>query len=205
MKDAAKKGHVSVLYVYDSGAGSRLAKFQNTLFANEDVGVALKVFRKVGIDVSKDQVARDHFGQKVPSFVTFNVKGEQSGELTMSGYKAKAGDVLKLLNKAAKGHGDMPLKTFVKKYRSFLNELDQIEGKKSTCAQKKARLGASGKAAKIAKVAKEEQAIAKREAKILEGEKKLLAAVKAYDADSDAGRKSGGRPAAPPSPPAGGG
>lgn len=197
---------MSVLFVYDSSAGSRLAKFKNTLFANEDVGVALKVFRKVGIDVSKDQVARDHFGQKVPSFVTFDVKGEQSGELTMSGYKAKAGDVLKLLNKAAKGHGDMPLKTFVKKYRSFLNELDQIEGKKSTCAQKRARLEASGKTAKVAKVAKAERAIAKREAKILDGEKKLLAAVKAYDADADAGKKrSGGRPAAPPSPPAGGG
>jgi hypothetical protein len=97
----------------------------------------------------------------------------------------------------------MPLKTFVKKYRSFLNELDQIEGKKSTVQQKRARLEASGKASKLAKVAKEEKAIAKREAKILDNEKKLLAAVKAYDADPDA-QKAGGRPAAPPTPPAGG-
>ena len=195
---------MSVLYVYDSGAGSKLAKFQNTLFANEDVGVALKVFRKVGIDVAKDQVARDTFGQKVPSFVTFNAKGEKSGELTMAGYKGKAGDVLKLLNRASRGHGDMPLKTFVKKYRSFLNELDQIEGKKSTCAQKKARLQASGKAGKLAKVAKEEKVIAKREAKILDSEKKLLASVKAYDADPEANKRGRGA-AAKPSPPAGGG
>jgi hypothetical protein len=195
---------VSVLYVYDSSAGSKRAKFERILFNNEDLGVAMKVFRKVGIDVAKDQVARDSFGQKVPSFVTFNAKGEKSGELNMAGYKAKAGDVLKLLGKASKGHGKMPLKTFVKKYRSFLNELDQIEGKKSTTAQKRARLESSGKTAKLAKVAKEEKANAKREAKILDGERKLLAAVKAFDADPEAKKAAGGR-RPQPSPPAGGG
>jgi hypothetical protein len=179
-----------------------LKKFQSALFANEDVGVALKVFRKVGIDIAKDTTARQLYENKVPRFITYNAKGQRAGEVHLAGYKSKAGDLMKLLVKTSKGHGKMPLKSFVKKYRSFLNELDQIEGKKGTLAQKKSRAAASNSAKKLAKVQKEEQAIAKQEKSILAKESKLLASVKAFDGDSTAA-KAKNRSAAPAPAPGG--
>jgi len=180
-------------------------KFEGTMFANEDIGVALKVFRKVGVDIAKDSTARQLYESKVPRFITYNAKGERVDELYLEDYKNKSSDLMKLLVKSSKGHGKLPLKAFVKKYRSFLNELDQIEGKKGTCAQKKSRATASGSKKKLAKVEKEAQSIAKREKSILATESKLLAAVKAYDGDSAASKKSSSAAPVPAPAPAPGG
>jgi len=181
-------------------------KFQSALFANEDLGVALKVFRKVGLDIAKDTKARQLYENKVPHFVTFNAKGERAGELHLQDYKTKSSDLMKLLAKTAKGHGQMPLKSFVKKYRSFLNELDQVEGKKGTCAQKKSRATASGSKKKLAKIEKEEQSITKQEKSILAKEAKLLASVKAFDGEAAAknSKKTNGSAPAAPAPAPGG-
>lgn len=181
-----------------------MKKFESTLFANEDIGVALKVFRKVGLDIAKDSTARQLYENQVPRFITYNAKGQREGEVHLKDYKSKASNLMKLLVKTSKGHGKMPLKTFVKKYRSFLNELDQIEGKKGTVAQKKSRATASGSKKKLAKVEREEQSIVKREKSILDKESKLLASVKAYDGDTTAKKSSRSAPAPAPAPAPGG-
>ncbi len=181
VKEAMKRGHLSLLYLYDSRHGKKVKKFENVVFKNEDLGVAMKVFRRMKLDVSRDRVARDLYGQKVPRFITFNSKGRRSGDLFLKDYRTKSSLLMKTLAKASKGHGKLPLKTFVKKYRSFLNELDQFEGKKATFAQKKTRLkAASGSRNKLRKVEKEEALLRKSEQALLAREKKLLESVKAF-------------------------
>jgi len=175
------------------------------MFANEDIGVALKVFRRMGLDLSKDKIASDLYGDQVPRFITFDAKGKKIDEVYLPDYRTKTSDLMKLLVKATQGYGDLPLKSFVKKYRAFLNDLDQIEGKKGTIAQKKTRLGNDASARKLAKVKREEELLAKEEQKILETEKKLLAAVKAYDADAESRKRSAPAAAAPAPAPAPGG
>jgi len=156
--------------------------------------------------VARDKVARNLYGGKVPRFIAFNAEGKRVDELYLADYKTKTTPLMKLLCKASKGHGTMPLTTFVKKYRGFLNDLDKLENKKATCAKKKTRLQAGGNAAKgakpgaknklskkvqakIRKVEKEEQVLTKQEKKLLDNEKKLLAAVKAYDKSSPSKEK----------------
>jgi hypothetical protein len=171
---------VTLLYVFDS-SNERTKTFFAAFQGNEEIGIATKVFRRVQVDTAKDEMAKNLYGSKVPSFVTYSAKGEKIGEVHLSGYKLSSSALMRLLVKTTKGHGKMSLPSFVKKYRSFLNKLDQLEGKKGTLAQKLARLQQGGKAAKLKKVQKEQQALAKAEKQLLEGETKLLTAVKAAD------------------------
>ena len=169
-----------MLYLYDSSAGGKKVQaFEATLFKNEQLALAMKPFRCLKLDVSKDQVARERYGRSLPRFITFNAKGQQVSEVALKGYKASARPVLGVLVKAAKGHGDMPLTTFVKKYRTFLNDLDKLEDRKGTFAKRKARAEAKKSASKLKKLAKEESRIAKDEQELLTRERELLKAVKA--------------------------
>ena len=84
-------------------------------------------------------------------------------------------------------HAPLFVLTFIKKYRTFLNELDKTEGKKKVFNEKKARLtkGKKGKKAvlpkgKKKKLDEEAKRLAKQEKAVLDVEKKLLEAVKAY-------------------------
>jgi hypothetical protein len=142
----------------------------------------MKVFRCLKLDVAKDAVSRDRFGTSLPRIIAFNAKGQQASEVVLRGYKSSTKRVTSVLVKASKGHGKMPLQTFVKKYRSFLNELDKFENKKETFTKKKARLekdGARGMR-KLKRMEKDAERLAKQEQALLAKEKSLLEAVKAY-------------------------
>lgn len=149
----------------------------------------MKPFRCLKLDVAKDTVARERYGKKLPRFIAFNAKGQQVSEVALRGYKASARPVMGVLVKAAKGHGKMPLTTFVKKYRGFLNELDKLEDRKGTFVKKKARVEAKGSASKLKKLAKEESRIAKDEQALLAQERDLLKAVKASTPPAANGRR----------------
>lgn len=146
---------------------------------NEQVALAMKVYRCLQIDVSKDRIAQGIYGSKVPRFITFDGKGKQDEELYVQDYATSSKPLLKVLMKTARGHGDLPLMTFVKKYRSFLNEVDQLEGKKSTLAAKKDRLVKSGK--NVSSLDKETAVLEKQEKTLVAQEVELLKAVKAYE------------------------
>ena len=167
--------------------GKKYKTFETSLFKNESLSVAIRIFRCLKLDVAKNKVAKDHFGKKIPCFLIFNAKGQRVDEVYLKGYKAKSGTLMKGLVKASKGHGKMPLMTFIKKYRSFLNDLDKLEGKKGVLAKKKTRLtkGKKGKKivlppAKKKKLEAEQKRLAQEEKTLLDAEKDLLKAVKAY-------------------------
>jgi hypothetical protein len=186
--------------VFNSKDGGKKVKaFETSLFKKESLSVAIRVFRCLKLDVARNKVARDHFGKKVPCFLIFNAKGHRVDEVHLKGYKAKSGTLMKSLIKASKGHGKMPLLTFIKNYRTFLNELDKIEGKKKVFNEKKARLLKKGKKdkkskkvilpkSKQKKLDEEAKRLAKEEKAVLDVEKKLLEAVKAYVPGQRAGK-----------------
>jgi len=180
IQDAAKKGWLTLLYIYSSADGSKVLKFENALFRDEKLAVAIKPFRCLKMDVAENAAAQSMFGKKAPRFIAFNDKGKRSGQVVLSGYKTATGALLKILVKAAKGHGKVPLMSFVKKYRSFLNDLDQLESKKKILADKKARLVDSSSKGKKKKLQEAEAGIARMEKALLDAEKKLLESVKAY-------------------------
>jgi hypothetical protein len=194
--------------VVNSADRAKLKKFEDVVLKNEEVGIALKLFRCIKVDLARDKIAKSMYGNKVPRFIAYDTKGKIINELYIAGYRSKTGPLMNLLLKASRGHGKLPLKTFISKYRSFLNELDKLENKKSTLAKKKARLlgparkpataaaraGALGATsrkprskklskrdqAKVKKVEKEEKVLVTQITELKKQEEKLLADVKAY-------------------------
>ena len=124
----------------NSADRANLKKFEDVVLKNEEVGIALKLFRCIKVDLARDKIAKSMYGDKVPRFIAYDTKGKIIDEVYIAGYRSKTGPLMNLLLKASRGHGKLPLKTFISKYRSFLNELDKMENKKSTLAKKKARL-----------------------------------------------------------------
>lgn len=193
--------------MFNSKDGAKtVTTFKEKLFKNEDLAVATRVFHCMELDTAKNKPAAGYFGKKVPVFLIFDAKGKMADEVLLKGYKAKSSTLLKAMIKASKGHGDMPLATFLKKYRGFLNDLDKLEGKKAVFAKKKARLiGGTSQKGKDAKKGKdankgkkkptlskskqkkldaEAKDLADKEKDLLAQEQKLLKAVKAYHAAS---------------------
>jgi hypothetical protein len=178
IQEAAKKGHLSLLYLYDSRKGEEVLTFEDNLFRDEKLAVASRVFRCVRLDVAKNEAAQERLGNKVPCFLTYNARGERDQEVSMAGHKPNTDALLKAMSRTARGHGKLPLLSFVKKYGEFLRNLDRLDARKKTCAERKARVQDRPK--KLKKVEAEEAQLASEEKALLDLEKKLLTAVKAY-------------------------
>jgi len=221
------KGHLTLIYVTNTRDGKKVTTFETAIFKNESIGIALKLFRCLKVDLARDKHAKSIYGDKVPQFIAFDAKGQRVDEVYMRDYKCKTEPLMKLLVKTSKGHGKLPLKAFVKKYRGFLIELDKLEGKKGVLAKKKQRLlGGAAKAQKpgqspaakvdpkakvskrtqkkLEKVDKEEKLLAKKEEALMKSEKEILADAKACD-DKAPAKKEDKKEAKKPAPAAGGG
>ena len=161
-----------------------MKNFETALFKNENLAVAMKVYRCLKLDIARNDVSKQHFGNNVPRFIAFNAKGQRVDEVVLKGYKSKSTPLMKVLVSAARGHGKMPLGTFVKKYRSFLNDLDKLEARKVALSQKKSRAGKHK--GKLKKLASEEQDLTRDDRALLAREKKLLESVKAFTPETRA-------------------
>jgi len=142
IKEAAKKGHVSLLYIYDNTDSDKLRKFEERLltYRSEALMSAFRVFSLVKLDAAEDPKAKSLYEKQLPVFIAFDGKGKLIAEKSLKGYKANAKSVMSILVKAAKGHAKMSLPTFVKKYRSFINKYDQLLRNEKGSADKIARL-----------------------------------------------------------------
>lgn len=182
IRKARKAGRLSVLYVYDSSDNAAaLTAFEESLFKNEPVAIALKAFALFKLDVSKDGVARDLLRGETPCIRVYDCSGARVATATFANYKPKASDAIQALRRAARNHGAMRLATFVKRYRGFLTRLDKIEAKKKLLADRFAR--AAGRAAKLRKLERERQRLEKQAATILADERRILAAVRSRPAE----------------------
>ncbi|MFQ5505659.1 MAG: hypothetical protein ACE5F1_12815 [Planctomycetota bacterium] len=192
---ARDKRQLCLLYLYDRNADPKKHdRFQQVLFANQGVGVALRLFRCGKLDLGLDDGALAAYGKKAPLFIAFDAKGKRTGEVSMRGYKTSSGPLLKLLARAARGHSKLSLPAFSKKYRSFLTQLQVLEGRQRTLTQKRARLadmpGSRGES-KRAKLTKEEDRLAESEKALFAAEKKLLEQARVPARDPNAQRLGG--------------
>lgn len=202
LKDAVARGSLTLIYLMNSADGKKVATFESAVLKKEDVAIALKIFRCLKFDIARDKIAKEVYGEKVPLFLAYDASGKQIDELHLPDYKCTAEPLMALLVKATRGHGKLPLKTFIKNYRDFLGELDKLEGKKDVLAKKKQRIlgtpapAAAGKPpvaakppaklsgrdqAKMNEIEKEAAVLAEQEKKLMEEEKQLLADAKVFD------------------------
>ena len=192
VKKTRGKNRLALVYLFDpEGDEKKHDRFEQSLFNHADLNVALRLFCCGRVDLSKNENAMARFGKKAPLFVVFDVQGKVVGEVSMKGYKPANGPLIAALKKVSKGHSKLALASFVKKYKSFLNDLTQIENKKSALQSKRDRAenkdGGASKA-KLAKLDKDDAALSKSEDKLLASETKLLEKAKAPDRDTGAER-----------------
>ncbi len=172
---SGKSGRPALLYLYSAADPEKLGKFEHQMltFRSEALCCGMKAFTLLKLDVGRDPVAREEYEKKLPVFLAFDKTGALADEVSLRGYKPNAGKVLKLLYKAAKGYGTMPLPKFVGGYRKFVNKWDQLARDKKGLAKKIDAAGAPSK-----KHSKEQEKLDKRERELLEMEKELLDAIR---------------------------
>jgi hypothetical protein len=166
LREAATAHYPAVLYLFDPKADTRKhEQYEVTTFGNDELGVALRCFRCVRLDVTSEP-SLSKLVARAPLFVAFDPTGKQAGELSQAGYKNGVPAVVKLLEKAAAGHVKPSLAQFVTGYRDLVRELEVAEGRKKTLDDRQSRL--------------EEKDTAKR-AEMEKERKQLEADVKALD------------------------
>ena len=138
--DAKAKGQLAFLYLYDSSADEpRRAAFDQIVFGNQEVGIALRCFRCARVDIAGDDDAGAKFGRKLPLFVAFDDKGRQVGEISLRGYRAALRPLIALLESAANGHVKPTLADFSETYRDTLRDLRVLRGRQQTLAERRGR------------------------------------------------------------------
>jgi hypothetical protein len=187
VEESSAADQPSLLYLYDDQP--KREQFEATLFANESLGIALRCFRCGRVDVTKDDEAMAEFGKHLPLFVAYDAKGKRIGQVEMKDYKATTNALDQLLGKAAKRGTKLSMDAFTKAYRSFLNEVSVLEGRKRDLAGKQER--AVDAPDKLKKLEKDATELADDEAKLMEQEKKLLADAEIPPRDAKAERVGG--------------
>jgi hypothetical protein len=188
VKDAVEKESLSFLYLVDPAKNPvKHGQFEQVIFGHAEIGAALRAFRCGRIDLAKDAVAKAEYGEQAPLFVAFDAKGKRVGDVSMRDYRAKATPIVRLLERAAAGHGKIPLASFVSKYRELLTDLQVHDGRKSVLDNRRARLDGR----KQAEVDKEAAELERAEQELLEREKKLLELARIPERDPKAQRLGG--------------
>ena len=192
VRAAAAANQVTMLYLHDGEAErSVVRQFESMLFRMDKpgdvLGIKLRMFHCGQIDVSKAPALKARYAKDIPMFVAFVKTGKELPKVSMRGYKAKASELEKLVDRASKGAFKPSLKTFAKKYADFVEDYEQVL-KEKTAAEREATKAESKTDRK--KAEKEIAAAEKQEDKLLEAEEKLLEKIREPARGS---RKIGGR------------
>jgi hypothetical protein len=174
VKEAASAHQLSLLYLYDPKANeTKHQQFEQVLFGNEELNIALRCFRCARIDVSANAEAKAGFGKQAPLFVAFNAEGKRAGEVSMAGYKAVVNPLVQMLAKAATGTVKPALPDFVQRYRGVVHDLEMIEGRRKAIDERMSRL-TDKDGERRAELEKDKKTLADDEQKLLATEKELL-------------------------------
>ena len=186
---AVAKKELSLLYLYDATVSlKKHQQFEQALFNNDPVCIGLRCFRTGRINLAEDALAKAAFGKKAPLFVAFDAKGKRVADLSLKGYKSRPSQLSKMLGRAARGYAKLALGDFVKKYRSFLNEIQLLDSRKRALNGKHQRIEQKkgNNDNKLAEVDKELGELTDRWDEALADEQKLLAKAKVLERDSRA-------------------
>lgn len=177
-KNVSADNRPAVVWIYDPEDDSANQRCEANIFRNEQVGIALKKFRTLRIDVDaiSSQKIREEYAKRAPSFHFFDPKGEFLTKV--EGKKATSlSSFSRLMDKTWNKSYNTKLRTYAKGMTKILDRLDRLTGKKTILTQQLARLAQKPNPRKAAALKKTETALAKEEAKILEDEQTILAKV----------------------------
>ena len=148
---------------------------ESTVFQNEQVGLALKRFRCVKIDVESIQDARlrERYGRSTPAFHVIDPAGK-----TVSKLEGKSATSLSRFNGMLKGTwGRMftvSQRAFVKDMTKILDRLDRVTAQRTVLNSKKQRLEEKGNRAKLAALARDEAELAEQQTEIEQDEQQII-------------------------------
>ena len=146
-----------------------------SVFANEKLGLALKRFRCVKIDVESitDARMRREYGSKTPAFRMIDPAGKTVA--TIAGKSATSLSRFRgMVTSTWRKMFTMDQGAFVKKMTKILDRLDRVTAKRTVLAAKKQRVEQRGQRAKLAAIAKDEEELAALEQEIEKDEKKVI-------------------------------
>ena len=173
---AVQESSLSLLYLYDASEAEVTQAFEQTMFGDGELSVALRCFQCGRIDLSRDSALKTEFIKKIPMFIAFDGQGRPAAEAVFRGYKAKPQQLTNALYRAAAKHAKMPMKSFVKRYRDWLKDLVKHEGKERLLEDKRERLLKKNPPpqAELANSVRDQEALTEKKNELLDDERKLL-------------------------------
>jgi hypothetical protein len=188
VQEAAAAHLPAVLFLYDPKTEERKYKqYEQTMFNSDELGTALRCFRCVRLDVTTQTEFVTRFGAQVPLFVAFDEDGKKVGEVVQTGNKSAVNPVVQLLEKAVSGRVKPSLSAFVQSYRDVVHDLEMLDSKRKTLADRKSNVSTKD-TAKRADIDKEGKALDTEEKDLLAKEKTLLEQAKVVARDPAAKR-----------------
>ncbi|HLQ37822.1 MAG TPA: hypothetical protein VK348_08480 [Planctomycetota bacterium] len=193
---ASTASQLSLLYLYDGADDAdQREQFEHTLFGIDEIGIHLRVFQCGRLDLAKAPAAKAKYGKQEPLLVAFGKDGKPVGELSMAGYKASGGALLKLLEKAASPVVKPSLEAFVKDYTAFVRDLEQLINRRKLLQDRKTQAKGEDPSAKAKRATAEKdlKALDGEEQKLLAQEKELVEKNRLPARDAKAHRLGGGK------------
>jgi hypothetical protein len=171
----------AVVWIYDPSDEKDNASAQSNLFQNEGVGIALKKFRTLRVDVTAIRSERvKELYKSTPAFRFYDPSGELVGIL-----EGRNSDSLSsfssLLERTWDKSFTVRLRGYTKQMTKILDRLDRFDGQKQVLDQNLARLSGKPNARKQRQLEKESEELEKVAREIAEDEQELLASVKLRD------------------------
>lgn len=174
VRAATGAGHASVLYLVNGSDDQDVRDgFERALFADDELGIALRCFPCGRIDLAKEETLAAKYGKQAPLFVVFDREGKAGDVVSMSGYKPAGKALQAQLTKAAQGVVKPSLAAFTKEYADLVRDLEQVLAKKKIASERLAKAG--GDKQKRAEAEKDVAVAEREEHKVLEQERQMLA------------------------------
>ena len=168
----------AVVWLYTPADEKALTALNSTVFQNERVGIAMKKFRclRVNVEEIDNREIREEYLRTAPSFIFFDPAGGPLAEL--SGKRATSlSNFSSALEKVWNQSFTVSLKSYTTDVTGVLNELDKINSKVQILEQNQARIKAKPNARKQRKLKAEAEALRAEKEAVLEKEQEILAGV----------------------------
>ncbi len=165
---------VIVYVTSDDATDSTTRKLEEVVFKSEQLGVGAKFFDTVKMsagDAMQDRVLKDA-GKSEPRLVFLN--RDYTVNTVLESKSLSSGRITKAMESLVRDNYSDNFDSMVKEYIKLLNEMDRLEGKKSTLADQRARLADKPNAGKAKKLDREEEEIRVEGEKLAAREKGLL-------------------------------
>jgi hypothetical protein len=157
-------------------------KCESTVFSNEKLGLALKRFRCVKIDVqsiAEDRLRREYASQ-TPAFRIIDPAGETLA--VMQGPRATSLSRFRgMVSSAWRKMFTMSQDNFVRKMTDILNRLDRVNSQKTVLDSQKKRYQERGNRRKLAEVERDAEELAAEQKKIEQDEEAIKEACSLRD------------------------